>query len=95
MRFKPPHRFAETCTDATRAFISDATRVIVKVGTAVVTRGYDGKLALGRIGALCEQIEILRRAGKQVILVSSGAVGVGMQRLKHQQVREADHQKRR
>jgi len=51
-----------------------------------VTRGYDGKLALGRIGALCEQIEILRRAGKQVILVSSGAVGVGMQRLKHQQV---------
>uniref|UniRef100_A0A7R9TF78 Delta-1-pyrroline-5-carboxylate synthase n=1 Tax=Prasinoderma coloniale TaxID=156133 RepID=A0A7R9TF78_9VIRI len=79
-------RFSSTCTDPSRSFIRDAKRVIVKLGTAVVTRGYDGKLALGRIGAVCEQIDALKRAGKEVVLVSSGAVGVGRQRLRHQQV---------
>ncbi|RZC93583.1 hypothetical protein C5167_007624 [Papaver somniferum] len=40
--------------DPTRAFVKDVKRVVVKVGTAVVTRA-DGRLALGRLGALCEQ----------------------------------------
>nr|APG29288.1 Delta1-pyrroline-5-carboxylate synthetase [Lilium hybrid division VII] len=66
--------------DSTRAFIRDAKRVIIKVGTAVVTRS-DGRLALGRLGPLCEQVKELNSRGLDVILVTSGAVGVGRQRL--------------
>jgi len=65
--------------------MKDAKRVVVKVGTAVVTRN-DGKLALGRLGALCEQVKELMSEGKEVILVTSGAVGVGRQKLRHQRL---------
>lgn len=58
-----------------RSFAS-ARRVVVKVGTSVVTQ--DGGLALGRLGALVDQ---LRRLDRQVVLVSSGAVGLGAERL--------------
>ncbi|CAM6047290.1 unnamed protein product [Sphagnum compactum] len=71
--------------DPSRAFIKDAKRVVVKVGTAVVTRN-DGKLALGRIGALCEQVKELMSEGIEVILVTSGAVGIGLQKLRHQRL---------
>lgn len=55
-------------------------RVVVKVGTGVVARP-DGGLALGRMGALVEQIFALQQAGLEVLLVSSGAVGLGARRL--------------
>lgn len=55
-----------------------ARRVVVKVGTAVVAR-QDGGMALGRLGALAEQIHELRGQGREVILVSSGAIGLGAQ----------------
>uniref|UniRef100_A0A7N0TFB6 Delta-1-pyrroline-5-carboxylate synthase n=1 Tax=Kalanchoe fedtschenkoi TaxID=63787 RepID=A0A7N0TFB6_KALFE len=67
--------------DPTREFAKNVKRLIIKVGTAVVTRG-DGRLALGRIGALCEQLKELSSRGLEVILVTSGAVGVGRQRLR-------------
>jgi glutamate 5-kinase len=57
-----------------------ARRVVVKVGTAVVARP-DGGLALGRVGALVEQLHALRQNGTDVLLVSSGAVGLGAARL--------------
>ncbi|KAL0401298.1 UNVERIFIED_CONTAM: Delta-1-pyrroline-5-carboxylate synthase [Sesamum latifolium] len=71
--------------DATRAFVRDVKRVVVKVGTAVVTRA-DGRLALGRLGSLCEQIHELNTQGYEVILVTSGAVGVGRQRLRYRRL---------
>ncbi|XP_051121466.1 delta-1-pyrroline-5-carboxylate synthase [Andrographis paniculata] len=71
--------------DSTRAFVKDVKRVVVKVGTAVVTRA-DGRLALGRLGALCEQIQELNSQGYEVILVTSGAVGVGRQRLRYRKL---------
>ncbi|ONK64460.1 uncharacterized protein A4U43_C07F26270 [Asparagus officinalis] len=46
------------------------------VGTADVTR-IDGRLALGRLGSLCEQVKELNSQGLDVILVTSGAVSVG------------------
>ena len=55
-------------------------RVVVKVGTGVVARP-DGGLALGRMGALVEQIFELQARGIEVLLVSSGAVGLGARRL--------------
>ncbi|KAJ4719951.1 Delta-1-pyrroline-5-carboxylate synthase [Melia azedarach] len=71
--------------DTSRAFVKDVKRLVVKVGTAVVTRG-DGRLALGRLGALCEQIKELNSQGYEVILVSSGAVGLGRQRLRYRRL---------
>ncbi|KAG6511903.1 hypothetical protein ZIOFF_029982 [Zingiber officinale] len=56
-----------------------------EVGTAVVTRA-DGRLALGRLGALCEQVKELNLLGFEVILVTSGAVGAGRQRLRYRKL---------
>uniref|UniRef100_A0A2P2MB95 Uncharacterized protein MANES_07G120700 n=1 Tax=Rhizophora mucronata TaxID=61149 RepID=A0A2P2MB95_RHIMU len=71
--------------DSSRASLKDVRRLIIKVGTAVVTRG-DGRLALGRLGSLCEQIKELNSQGFEVILVTSGAVGLGRQRLKYRRL---------
>ena len=60
--------------------------VVLQVGTAVVTRGKDQRLALGRLGALVEQLEALVRSGRQMILVSSGSVSVGRQKLRQSQI---------
>ncbi|KAK7387420.1 hypothetical protein VNO78_28216 [Psophocarpus tetragonolobus] len=71
--------------DPCRRFIKDVKRIIIKVGTAVVTR-QDGRLAVGKLGALCEQIKELNSLGYEVILVSSGAVGLGRQRLRYRKL---------
>ena len=52
----------------------------------MVTRTKDQRLALGRLGALVEQLEALVRSGRQIILVTSGSVSVGRQKLKQQRV---------
>ncbi|XP_028112947.1 delta-1-pyrroline-5-carboxylate synthase-like [Camellia sinensis] len=56
-----------------------------KVGTAVVTRD-DERLAVGRVGGIFEQLEELNSQGFDIILVSSGAVKAGRQRLKHRRL---------
>lgn len=63
-----------------RSALKRSKRVVVKVGTGVVTRA-DGGLALGRLGGLVEQLHELQRTGTEVLLVSSGAVGLGARRL--------------
>jgi glutamate 5-kinase len=60
--------------------IAHAHTVVVKVGTNVLT-GPDGRLAPDRIQALADQVERLRRTGRKVVLVSSGAIGAGVGRL--------------
>ncbi|CAI5507168.1 unnamed protein product, partial [Closterium sp. Naga37s-1] len=68
---------------AARLALKGARRIVIKVGTAVVTR-QDGRLALGRMGSLCEAIETLVSDGREVILVTSGAIGVGRHKLRFQ-----------
>ena len=55
-------------------------RVVVKVGTGVLTSGI-GQLNTARIADLAAQLAALRAQGTEVIVVSSGAVGLGMGRL--------------
>ena len=65
---------------ALHSLIADARRLVVKVGSSLVTndgRGLD-QAAIARWAA---QIAALRAAGKEVVLVSSGAIAEGMQRL--------------
>jgi glutamate 5-kinase len=54
--------------------------IVIKIGTSSLTRP-DGNLALAAIAALIETIVDLKSQGYAVILVSSGAVGVGCKRL--------------
>jgi glutamate 5-kinase len=53
---------------------------VVKLGTGVLTSDV-GQLNEDRIGAICGQIAELRRRGTEVIVVTSGAIGLGMSRL--------------
>eukprot|EP00965_Chrysotila_dentata_P085964 2836767-Pleurochrysis_carterae.AAC.1 len=56
--------------------------IVVKVGTSSILRADTGDLALSTLASLVENLTALRRDGHNVILVSSGAVGVGCVRMK-------------
>ena len=60
--------------------LASAKRLVVKVGSALVTNNGAG-LDLVAIDDWARQISILRQQGKEVVLVSSGAIACGMQRL--------------
>jgi glutamate 5-kinase len=66
---------------AARKAVKNAARVVVKLGTNVVMHE-NGELALGRLSGIIEDIVALRRRGCQVILVTSGAVGLGRGRIR-------------
>ena len=58
----------------------NAKRIVVKVGSSLVTnegRGLDAEA----IGQWCEQLATLAKGGREVIMVSSGAIAEGMKRL--------------
>jgi glutamate 5-kinase len=55
-------------------------RIIVKLGTGVLT-SEGGQLNAARISAVCREISELRTGGTEVLVVSSGAVGLGMHAL--------------
>jgi glutamate 5-kinase len=60
--------------------LDQAKRVVIKLGTGVLTSGI-GDLDTERIRVLCRQVKTLREHGIEVIIVSSGAVGLGMGKL--------------
>ena len=64
----------------TRKNLVTAKRFVVKVGTSTLTHD-TGKLNFFRIEKLVRDLSDLANQGKEVILVSSGAVGAGMERL--------------
>ncbi len=60
--------------------ISGARRIVVKIGTNVIG-GDEHMLEEGRVDALSEQIACLLEDGRQVAVVSSGAIGAGIKEL--------------
>lgn len=65
---------------AASTVLRDAKRIVVKVGSSLVTdegRGLDE----GAIGEWCRQLSALAQDGREVIMVSSGAIAEGMKRL--------------
>ena len=62
--------------NAEREKLQTARRLVIKVGTATVT-GAEGELCRDRIEPIVRSIAELMKAGRQVVLVSSGAVGLG------------------
>lgn len=61
--------------------MTEADLVVVKVGTRVLTQA-DGTLDARRVASIADQLARLWQAGRRVVLVSSGAVGAGLGRLK-------------
>lgn len=55
--------------------------IVVKIGTSSLANSQTGQLSLSTIAALVETLTHLRACGHRIILVSSGAVGVGCGRL--------------
>lgn len=58
-----------------------AQTIVVKIGTSSLTQPATGTLALSTIAGLVETLSQLRQQGHRIVLVSSGAVGVGCARL--------------
>lgn len=63
-----------------RAALKDVKRIVIKVGSSTITYG-TGKRNFSRIDRLAREIADLANQGKEIILVSSGAVAVGVDRL--------------
>ena len=55
-------------------------RIVVKVGTSTLAHG-TGRLNIRRVEILCKTLADIQNAGHQVVLVSSGAIGMGVGKL--------------
>ncbi|WP_312198522.1 glutamate 5-kinase [Anaerospora hongkongensis] len=64
----------------TRSNIPTAKRIVIKVGTSTLSHS-TGKLNFQRIEKLVRELADLANQGKEIILVTSGAVSAGMDRL--------------
>ncbi|MDL2280999.1 glutamate 5-kinase [Selenomonadales bacterium OttesenSCG-928-I06] len=63
-----------------RENLANAKRIVVKVGTSTLTYT-DGKLNIERIEKLVQELADIAKDGKEIILVTSGAVSVGVEKL--------------
>ncbi len=59
------------------SMLQNSRRIVVKVGTSTLTHA-TGALNIRRIGALVRVLSDFKNAGKQIVLVSSGAVSAGV-----------------
>jgi glutamate 5-kinase len=64
----------------TSTVLRDARRIVVKVGSSLVTNEGRG-LDEAAIGEWCRQMALMAKDGREVIMVSSGAIAEGMKRL--------------
>jgi len=63
-----------------REYLRKAKTIVVKVGTSNLT-GENSKLAPKKVEKVVAEVMALRRAGKNVLLVTSGAIGAGVGRM--------------
>ncbi|KAL7518688.1 hypothetical protein ACHAWX_003500 [Stephanocyclus meneghinianus] len=69
-------------TPPSRLSLQSPHRLLIKAGTSTVTSA-SGYPSLARLGAIVEQVAELHRKGIQVIIVSSGATGMGKRLMRH------------
>ena len=66
---------------ATPSLLSEARRVVIKVGSALLVDQESGRLNRSWLEALAQDLRRMRKRGQQVILVSSGAIALGRRQL--------------
>lgn len=66
--------------EASREALKKAKRIVIKVGTSTITYS-NGKRNFSQIDRLAREISDLQNQGKEMILVTSGAVAVGVDRM--------------
>ncbi len=71
---------SSTVSSQAAQLLRGARRIVVKVGSSLVTNEGRG-LDEAAIGQWCRQLAVLAREGREVIMVSSGAIAEGMKRL--------------
>ncbi len=64
-------------TSATRTKVAEARRIVVKIGSSALT-SLVGGLDVDRLDLLADAVEARMRAGTDVVVVSSGAIGAGI-----------------
>ncbi len=69
----------ETEEEKTREYLKDKRRIVVKIGSSSITHEETGALNLTKLEVLVRELCDLKNMGKDVILVSSGAIAVGRQ----------------
>ena len=60
-----------------RERLKDKKRIVIKIGSSSLTHAETGKLNLRKLEILVRELGDLRNQGKDVVLVSSGAIAVG------------------
>ena len=60
-----------------RQLLKDVTRIVVKLGTGILTDSRK-QPDMAQLAQLVAQMAAQRRAGREIVLVTSGAVGAGM-----------------
>ena len=70
-----------------RQKLKDKKRIVIKIGSSSLTHPQTGALNLLKIERLVRMISDLKGEGKEVVLVSSGAIAAGRQALGHQKPR--------
>lgn len=63
-----------------REKISQKNRIVIKFGTNILTND-EGEVSLPRVYSFIEDVSKLKKIGKEIILVTSGAVGLGKKKL--------------
>ena len=66
-----------------REKLQDKKRIVIKIGSSSLTHAVSGDLNLQKIEKLVRIISDLKGQGKEVVLVSSGAIATGRQALHH------------
>lgn len=64
-----------------REFLKDKKRIVIKIGSSTITHPTTGSLNLRKMEQLVRVLTDLRNQGKEVVLVSSGAIAVGRKTL--------------
>ena len=61
--------------------LTSAKRLVIKIGSAILVESESGRLRENWLTSLCNDIATLKTQGKDIIIVSSGAIALGRARL--------------